>query len=276
MKEHTEEHINMNIELLDGMVGKVVRVSEKGYRVKINNEKIFLPLSQIKLKENTLFQKGERNLTGLIMQLQHCGPKVDDIVVKIFHKDPVTGNYYFSHSTGTGGIAPERCFKRLSSDLRIHIVDDNTILCDCCKNPFPHREIRLFYVPLKEWIRTGVLCENCYRVSSPILNLVKLRIDEVSVVPTGTKALKTFDKNELITLNSEVQSVITELATRHGILVEETHEQVRPTAMEYRVCFKLPSDLNPKKVKIEKIKMNNSGNKKSVKDRIEKLMRKGV
>jgi hypothetical protein len=262
MKRAHEDHVGMKLELLDNTLGKVVKVSETGYRIKrTDGTKITLPLEAIRwTKTNKLLEiEIEQDLTGLICQLRHCGHHSDGVVVKVGKK--LDGNNWnFLFSTGCGGYAPYRCFlpvditTALDKSYQFEIVDEEYIKCDCCSGNFKHKDLELVFIPLKEWHKQAVVCRSCLSVVRPFFNLVTARPSDKEVADlekskrVGARELKTFDTHDLVELNSAVQETVSEVSTRHGLIWSETHSLIRPTAMQYVVEIKLPTDVKPEEV----------------------------
>jgi hypothetical protein len=129
-------------------------------------------------------------------------------------------------------------------------VEKGGIACGCCGKFFPEEDLHLFFVPLKEWHKQGVACRSCLDVAGPLLNLAKTRpLDETANTRVGARALQHFNTHDLLELNTAVIDTMNELAKRHAINVTEVHKQIRPTAMEYTLCFKLPNDVTPEQAK---------------------------
>jgi hypothetical protein len=252
MKKHHEEHLGMKVIMLDDSRMKVVKVSSSGYslRNKVTKEVIVLPLSQIKwTKSNLLFQI-EPDISNKIMQLQYCNSNIDGTVVKVNFKHG--DKYHFTYATKCGGLAPFRCFKEIDNTngvVNICKSDATKLICDCCGKSFPHKDITLYGVSLKDGYKTGGLCTKCYNVARSLLNL-KVQDETVSTKRpvVGHHEFKQFGTSELSILNEDIKNISEDIANRFGLCIVETHTQIRPTAMEYKLTFKLKSDVEPKPV----------------------------
>jgi hypothetical protein len=257
MKRARDEHIGMKISLNDDTFGKVLKVSDSGYKVKASDKKFTIPLAELKLSKKGLLRQCQVDLVGKICQLQNCGPLVDGNIVKVVYKN--VDLYRFFYSTGCGGETPARCLVPISKDTsfdksweNMRFDKDGYPLCGCCGKPFAPEGLELFYVPLKEWHKQGVICKSCLHTAGPLLNLVKSRPEE-DIERIGAKVLHTFNTVELLELNTAVLENVTELAKRHAIQMTEVHKQIRPTAMEYTVCFKLTNDVTPEQADAAKV-----------------------
>ena len=246
MKLHHEEHIGMYVILLDETKGKVVKVSEKGYTIKTDEEKFVLKLEDIRwAKSGKLIQIGERDLSGQLRVLRNCGHKSDGVLVKIYDKTK-TGEYDFAYTTGCGGRAPTRCFGPITKETGLNIEGDK-VICDACRKAFKHKDLHLYYVPLKDHNKHGVVCSDCQKLMLPLLNKIKTEPPVPGkIARVGHEAIKSFDKKTLLNLNNTVVESLKDISEMFVIDYSELHRQIRPTAMEYVIRFKLKSDVEPK------------------------------
>jgi hypothetical protein len=151
----------------------------------------------------------------------------------------------------------------LDKSWEIKFTDEKDILnCNCCGKPFKTKNLELFFIPLREWHKQGVICKQCLSVVRPFFNLVKARPEEEHT-RVGAHALKDFSVSELMELNAAVITSASELADRHAINAKLIHQLIRPTAMEYIVTYTLPNDVSPEQ--LEEIKKSALKNAKTLK-----------
>jgi len=257
MKHSHPQHLGMEITLWDGRKGKVVKVLDTKYRVLVlksaSYERYWIPLESLRwTKANQLFEV-EPALHKKLCQLQYCGPNLDGLVVKVSGPKDQNGMYHILYATGCGNSVPARCLKALDKDNGVIQISSTTgkCVCNACKGEFNSEDMNLYYTVVRDKMITGGVCGVCNKLISPFLTSIMSTSDvEVptttkgSTNPIGFHPIRVFDTKNLITLNSEVKASLEELAKRFELSLVEAHKQIRPTAMEYTVTVKLPSD-NP-------------------------------
>jgi hypothetical protein len=237
----------MKIALLDGRSGKVVKVLPDRYKIKIADEQFWISIKDIKwTKTNKLFQT-ETDYTGKLCVLQSSGV-ANGTIVKIQKKE--SDGWRFHYSTGCGGVTHGCNLKPIEKgNGSIRMTAEGQCICDCCGATFEQEQMQLYFIRNSDGPKNGVVCNICNKFIHPFLvfnSSYNLELDVVLPTTPGSHPIRTFDVKNLKELNDRVRTKLETLSKDLDLVIIESHKQVRPTAMEYKVLVKLHSDVEPK------------------------------